>query len=137
MDYYTLLTGLLERVSGSREDRPSAGTKYRLMGVVADIAEVVQALQEQVLQRVSQEAVLDADVDIDYAELSEQVLMLEYEEREDLDEAVREQARQVNEGLAALSGVLAEIDGQLERRHKDEEYERLVKAFPIREMKNE
>ena len=98
MDYYTLLTGLLERVSGFREDRPTAGTKYRLMGLVADIAEVVHALQDQVLQRVSQEAVLDVDVDIDYAELSEQVLMLEYEEYEAQDEAVREQAQQVNEG---------------------------------------
>ena len=125
MDYYTLLTGLLERVSGFREDRPTAGTKYRLMGLVADIAEVVHALQDQVLQRVSQEAVLDVDVDIDYAELSEQVLMLEYEEYEAQDEAVREQAQQVNEGLSALSGVLTEIDNQLERRHKDEEYVRL------------
>ena len=125
MDYKILLTGLLERVSGSKEDRPSAGTKYRLMGLVADIAEVAQTLQQEVLQRVSQEAVLDVDVDIDYAEMSEQVLLMEMPIQADAPDEVHEQTQHVNEGLAALSGVLMQIDNQLSRRHKDEEYARV------------
>ena len=125
MDYKILLTGLLERVSGSKEDRPSAGTKYRLMGLVADIAEVAQTLQQEVLQRVSQEAVLDVDVDIDYAEMSEQVLLMEMPIQADAPDEVHEQTQHVNEGLAALSGVLMQIDSQLSRRHKDEEYARV------------
>jgi phosphoserine phosphatase len=40
MEAKNMLTGLIERVSGSREDRPTAGTKYRLMGLVADIVAV-------------------------------------------------------------------------------------------------
>ncbi len=120
-----MLTGLIERVSGSREDRPIAGTKYRLMGLVADITEVVQTLQAKVLQRVSQEAVLDVDDDIDYAELSELVLTLELPEPAGADEVVCEQTQRVNEGLALLSDVLIQISNQLERRHKDDEYMRL------------
>ena len=85
-----MLTGVLNRVSGLRKERPSAGTTYRLMGLVADITEVVQTLQQEVLQRVSQEAVLDADVDIDYEEMSEQVKATGLEQREGLDEAVSE-----------------------------------------------
>ena len=72
-----------KRIDGIREEKVSAGTKYRLMGLVADIAEVAQGLQEKVLARVSQEVVLDADVDIDYAELSEEVLAKELPERVD------------------------------------------------------
>lgn len=120
-----MLTGVLNRVSGLRKERPSAGTTYRLMGLVADITEVVQTLQQEVLQRVSQEAVLDADVDIDYEEMSEQVKATGLEQREGLDEAVSEQIRLANEGLLVLGDLLAQIDGQLKRRHKDEEYARL------------
>ena len=125
MEYKYMLTGLIERVSGQRENRPSAGTKYRLMGLVADITEVVQTLQEKVLQRVSQEAVLDVDDDVDYAELSEQVLTMELEENADAEDVIREQTRLVNEALGVLGGVLEKIDSQLSRRHKDEEYDRL------------
>lgn len=120
-----MLTGVLNRVSGLRKERPSAGTTYRLMGLVADITEVVQTLQQEVLQRVSQEAVLDADVDIDYEEMSEQVKATGLEQREGLDEAVSEQIRLANEGLLMLGDLLAQIDGQLKRRHKDEEFARL------------
>lgn len=85
------------------------------MGLVADIAEVVQMLKTEVLQRVSQEAVLDVDADIDYAELSKQVLLLELPELAGTDESVCEQTRLVNEGLAVLSDVLGQIYTQLER----------------------
>ena len=118
-----MLTGLIERVSGSREDRPTAGTKYRLMGLVADIAAVAQTLQTEVLARVSQEAVIDADIDVDYGLLSEQILLMEMPEAG--DDAVCEQTALVNDALGGLSSVLGLIADQLERRHKDEEYERL------------
>ena len=125
MEYKNMLTGLIERVSGQRKDRASAGTKYRLMGLVADITEMVQTLQTKVLQRVSQEAVLDVDDDIDYVELSEQVLTMELPALADASDVVREQTQLVNEGLAVLSDVLLQINDQLERRHKDEEYAKL------------
>ena len=118
-----MLTGLIERVSGSREDRPTAGTKYRLMGLVADIVAVAQTLQTEVLARVSQEAVIDADIDVDYGLLSEQILLMELPEAG--DDAVCEQTALVNDALGGLSSVLGQIADQLERRHKDEEYERL------------
>ena len=123
MEAKNMLTGLIERVSGSREDRPTAGTKYRLMGLVADIVAVAQTLQTEVLARVSQEAVIDADIDVDYGLLSEQILLMELPEAG--DDAVCEQTALVNDALGGLSSVLGLIADQLERRHKDEEYERL------------
>ena len=123
IDCKGMIVSLLERIDSIREEKVSAGTKYRLMGLVADIAEVAQDLQEKVLARVSQEVVLDADVDIDYAELSEEVLAKELPER--TEEAIREQTHLVNEALGGLSDVLMQISSQLERRHKDEAYARL------------
>ena len=100
MDYENILTGVFNMLSGLGKERPSAGTKYRLMGLVADITEMVQTLQTKVLQRVSQEAVLDVDDDIDYVELSEQVLTMELPALADASDVVREQTQLVNEGLA-------------------------------------
>ena len=80
IDCKELIVNLLKRIDVLKDEKVSAGTKYRLMGLVADIAEVAQGLQEKVLARVSQEVVLDADVDIDYAELSEEVLAKELPE---------------------------------------------------------
>jgi len=117
-----MLTGVFDRLSDLRNERPSAGTKYRLMGVVADITEVVQMLQQEVLQRVSHEAVLDVDVEVDYAELSERFLTMELDA---MDDGLQEQTQQVHDALGVLSDVLAQIDDQLSRRHKDEEYVRL------------
>ena len=45
IDCKGMIVSLLERIDGIREEKLSAGTKYRLMGLVADIAEVAQALQ--------------------------------------------------------------------------------------------
>ena len=45
IDCKGMIVSLLERIDSVREEKVSAGTKYRLMGLVADIAEVVQALQ--------------------------------------------------------------------------------------------
>lgn len=134
MEYKDLIVNLLKKVDILRDEKFSAGTKYRLMGLVADIAEVAQTLEEKVLRRVSEEVVLDADVDIDYAELSEEVLAKELPERTDVDEAIREQTQLVNEALGGLSGVLGQIDSQLSRRHKDEEYAKLYEAEKKRYM---
>ena len=51
VDYKNILTGVAERLSSLREERPSAGTRYRLMGVVADILEVAETLSKQVQYR--------------------------------------------------------------------------------------
>ena len=128
VEYNKLLTRLFERLAGFREERPSAGTKYRLMGLAADIAEVVQTLQDQVLQHVSQEAVLDADIDIDYAEMSEKTLAQELSVQPDSDDVIRDQTRLVNEALDVLSNLLCQISEELERSRKPEEYVRLYEA---------
>lgn len=77
MELKNILTGVADRLSGLREERPSAGTKYRLMGMVADIAEVAETLSKEVLERVKQEAVLDADVDADFDVMADEVLSWE------------------------------------------------------------
>ena len=61
IDCKELIVNLLKRIDVLKDEKVSAGTKYRLMGLVADIAEVAQGLQEKVLARVSQEVVLFHD----------------------------------------------------------------------------
>ena len=122
MEVKNILTGVAEKLSSLREERPSAGTKYRLIGMVADIMEVAETLSKEVLEHVRQEAVLDADVDVDFDVMAEEVLSWELvATRDDL----LEQTQQVNEALGGLSDVLTQISSQLERRHKDEAYIRL------------
>ena len=53
MEVNNILTRLFARLAGYREERPSAGTKYRLMGLAADIIEVTETLQREVLDQVS------------------------------------------------------------------------------------
>ena len=77
MEMKNILTGVADRLSSLREERPSAGTRYRLMGVAADVAEVTEQLSKEVLERVKQEPVLDADVDVDFDALAEEVLSWE------------------------------------------------------------
>lgn len=131
MEVKNILTGLFDWLSGLRVERPTAGTKFRLMGMVADIAEVTQTLQQEVVQRVSQEAALDVDVDTDFAELAEQVMSAELMP---LNPDLQEQTEQVNDALGELSSVLAEIATQLERKHKDEEYARVYEQEKRRYM---
>lgn len=132
MDCKNILTGIAESFARTRSERPSAGTKFRLMGLAADVAEVTQMLQQEILERVSHEAVLDADVDIDYMEMSEQVFAMELPES--ADNAIHEQTRLVNAALGELSNVLMQIADALDRRHKDEEYERLYEQEKRRYM---
>lgn len=122
MELKNILTGVADRLSGLRDERPSAGTRYRLMGVVADVVEVTETLSKEVLERVKQEPVLDVDVDVDFDALAEEVLSWELVMTgDDLQEPVQ----QVNEALGVLSSTLTQISSQLERRHKDEAYVRL------------
>ena len=122
MELKNILTGVADRLSSLREGRPSAGTKYRLMGMVADIMEATETLSKEVLERVKQEAVLDADVDVDFDVVAEEVLSWELATtKEDL----LENTQMVNDALGGLSEVLMQISSQLARRHKDEEYARL------------
>ena len=122
MEVKNILTGVADRLSSLREERPSAGTRYRLMGVAADVAEVTEMLSKEVLERVKQEAVMDADVDVDFDVLAEQVLSWELVMTAD---DLQEHTRLVNDALGGLSEVLLQISNQLERRHKDEVYARL------------
>ena len=122
MELKNILTGVADRLSGLRDERPSAGTRYRLMGVVADVVELTETLSKEVLERVKQEPVLDVDVDVDFDALAEEVLSWELVmTADDLQEPVQ----QVNEALGVLSSTLTQISSQLERRHKDEAYARL------------
>ena len=133
-EYKAIFSDLLGKIDNCRKEQPSAGTRFRLMGLGADIMEVVDMMQHEVLDVVSREAVLEADADIDYAELSEQLLTLELPECCSEDSNVREQTQLVNEALGMLSDVLTQIADQLERRHKDEEYVRLYEAEKRRYM---
>lgn len=133
-EYKAMFSGLLGKIDNCRKEQLSAGTKFRLMGLGADIMEVVDMMQHEVLDVVGHEAVLEADADIDYTELSEQLLTLELPECGNEDEVVREQKGLVNEALGMLSDVLTQIADQLERRHKDEEYVRLYEAEKRRYM---
>ena len=80
MDLKTTLTGLFERLSGFSKERPQAGQKYRLMGITAELLEVIRQLRTEVLVRVSQEAPIDVDIDIDYGETAELALQAELPE---------------------------------------------------------
>lgn len=124
---------LLARLEQVKAETPSAGTKFRLMGVAADITELSQQMQQDVLERMSREAVLDTDIDIDYAELYQQVLGKEL----DIDaeqEEVKVQQMLVNEALDTLSDIIAKIAAQQARHHHDEEYARLYEQENRRYM---
>ena len=122
IDYKNLLDALFEKVERMRTECPTAGTRYRLMGLAADVVEATEMMRQEVLERVIKEAVLDADTDIDYTETGERVqAMVLTASNDELEEATQ----QVNDALAVLSDVLTQIASQLERRHKDEAYARL------------
>ena len=128
MDNVEIFKDLFAKTEAVRAEKPTAGTRFRLMGLLADIAAFTRSLQTQVLDVVCHEAVVDADADIDYAALAEQVMGHELMERAGADEQVNEQTLLVNEALGLLSDVLVRIEEELERHHKDEEYARLYEA---------
>ncbi len=134
MDNMEIFKDLFAKIEAVRDEELTAGTRFRLMGLVADIAAFTRSLQTQVLDVVCHEAVVDADADIDYAALAEQVMGHELMERAGADEQVNEQTLLVNEALGLLSDVLVRIEEELERHHKDEEYARLYEAEKRRYM---
>ena len=77
MDVKSILSGLFERLSGLSKERPHAGQKYELLGITADLMDVIRQLRDDVLRRVSQEAVIDVDIDIDYSKMAELTLLAE------------------------------------------------------------
>ena len=122
IDYKNLLETLFEKVERMRTERPTAGTRFMLMGLAADVTEATEMMTQEVLERVTKEVVLDADTDIDYTETGERVqAMVLTAPNDDL----REATQVVNDALGVLSDVLTQIASQLERRHKDEAYARL------------
>ena len=122
IDCKKMIVNLLEKIDCLRDESLSAGTKYRLMGLVADIMEVTELLSREVLERVKQEPVLDVDVDLDFDALAEEVLSWELVKA---GGGLEELTQQVNDALGGLNDVLTQIGSQLERRHKDEAYARL------------
>ena len=121
-DYKNILDALFEKVERMRTERPTAGMRYWLMGLAADVTEATEMMTQEVLERVTKEVVLDADTDIDYTETGERVqAMVLTAPNDDLQEATQA----VNDALGVLSDVLTQIASQLERRHKDEAYARL------------
>jgi hypothetical protein len=121
-DYKNLLETLFEKVERMRTERPTAGTRFRLMGLAADVTEATEMMTQEVLERVTKEVVLDADTDIDYTETGERVQAMVLTAPND---GLQEATQAVNDALGVLSDVLTQIASQLERRHKDEEYARL------------
>lgn len=134
MDYKDILSDLFAEIEAVKAERLRAGTRFRLMGVTADIADLTRTLQQEVLDVVCHEALVDADAEVDYAVLAEEVMAHELTERAEADEQVREQTQLANEALGLLSDVLVRIEEQLERHHKDEEYERLYETEKRRYM---
>ena len=125
IDYNWELCALYQKIEQFKGETPSAGTKFRLMGLAADIAEVTEKLQREVLEVTRNEIVLDADADIDYMKMSEQAMAMELVEPEWQADGVREQTQVVNDTLGELANTLATIAEQLERHHSETEYARL------------
>ena len=122
IDYKNLLETLFEKVERMRTERPTAGTRFRLMGLAADVTEATEMMTQEVLERVTKEVVLDADTDIDYTETGERVAsMVLMSSDDDLQEATQG----VNDALATLSDVLLKIAVQLTRHRHNDEYARL------------
>ena len=124
-DNKKIVSGLFEKFDLVRREVPSAGTKYRLLGLAADVNEIALLLEQRVLSPLREEALIGIDDDVDYWELSEQVLGQEISV---LSADLSEMTSQVNASLGVLNGVLSDIAKQLERRHSAEEYERLYDA---------
>ena len=121
-DYKNLLETLFEKVERMRTERPTAGTRFRLMGLAADVTEATEMMTQEVLERVTKEVVLDADTDIDYTETGERVASMVLTSS---DDDLQEATQGVNDALATLSDVLLKIAFQLTRHRNNDEYARL------------
>ncbi|MBQ6188747.1 MAG: hypothetical protein IJK45_01060 [Bacteroidaceae bacterium] len=128
MDHRKTLDKLFERVEEMRREELSAGTKYRLQGLVADITDVAQVLKRSVLDVARHEAMLDLDEDVDYMEMAERVMGVELTECFFPSEELTKQTQLVNEALGVLSDLLREINEQLRRPHRSEEFASLYES---------
>ena len=123
-DISSILTNLIDRIRGYRDHRPMASRGLQLQVFAMDTQELTGLLRRDVLEVVNHEALLTADVDIDFVERAESVGQLRYDDqREKADN--QEPCRQLNEALDALAAVLNDIAAQIIRRHTDQEYERM------------
>ena len=122
IDYKNLFETLFEKVERMRTERPTAGTRFRLMGLAADVTEATEMMTQEVLERVTKEVVLDADTDIDYTETGERVASMVLTSS---DDDLQEATQGVNDALATLSDVLLKIAVQLTRHRNNDEYARL------------
>ena len=121
-DYKNILDALFEKVERMRTERPTAGTRYWLMGLAVDVTETTEMMTQEVLERVTKEVVLDADTDIDYTETGERVASMVLTSS---DDDLQEATQGVNDALATLSDVLLKIAVQLTRHRNNDEYARL------------
>ena len=113
---------MFEKVERMRTERPTAGTRFRLMGLAADVTEATEMMTQEVLERVTKEVVLDADTDIDYSETGERVASMVLTSS---DDDLQEATQGVNDALATLSDVLLKIAVQRTRHRNNDEYARL------------
>lgn len=77
LDYDKLLTGLIENISGFRKKRPSASLNVHLLGLIAETAEVIRLLRSGVLEYVRHHIVLETPWHLNFAQLSDDLLLLE------------------------------------------------------------
>ena len=129
MDYKCIFGNLQALFAAARTERTTAGTRFRLMGLAADVAEVAEVLEREVLERVRHEAVLDVDADLDFEALSAEVLTWEIEEEDPLPappsggeprfaregprEGSGEQVGQVNEVAGQVNEQAARVNEQV------------------------
>lgn len=121
------LKGLAACITGLGERRRTAGRKLLVLSMVEDVAEMAATLRDDMLERVSRDIVLDAEAE-DYRGLAELMGALRGVTLQKAEAEEEEACRQLDETLAALAEVLAQIADQLERRHTNEEYARLYEA---------
>ena len=116
-DIKEMITSLFDEIERVRVRKVTAGSKFWLMSLVADVIEINETLAKEVLEVVSHDVVLDADTEIDYAELAERVLATELTAPK---EELQEDTQMVNEALGVLGCTLRQIADQLMRRHSNE-----------------
>ena len=121
-DIKEMITSLFDEIERVRVRKVTAGSKFQLMSLVADVIEINETLAKEVLEVVSHDVVLDADTEIDYAEIdyaemAERVLAMELTAPK---EELQEDTQLVNEALGVLGCTLRQIADQLMRRHSNE-----------------
>ena len=133
-----IVLDLINKLSKYREEkRPTAGTKYRLLGLEADIWEVMNILKEGLQQHVDTWAYLNDDEDIDFLELSNQISSLELDENDDLEEDIYKKTMFVNDNLGFLEGLLKDCDEKMRHRPSDENCERIYEREKLYFMRSE